>query len=450
MAYTPPESVIVYRLQRTFPEDRLRDRATEFALTDRERKFDVVAFFWALVLGFAADDDRTVQAFLERFVARSDVDTLAYTSFRNWFTPAVLDLLYDILEDHLDSLADETASESLRGRLERFRDVLIADASFVSLVDSAANVYNAHHEDTAGATVHLTESLSTGLPTRFEITDGSVHERSRFRVGPWVADALLVFDLGYYDFWLFDRIDANGGWFLTRLKRNANPECVEELRAWRGNAIPLEGRDLQAVLDDLQRDVIDVRATVSFRRQPSDGTRSQAARTFRVVGRWNDDEERYHLYITNLSAEAFTAAEIGQLYRVRWEVELLFKELKSTFGLDRVQVSEPVIIEALLVVAALSLVVSRVILDQLRELNAIEARATGEDPVEVRAAIPNPRGSAVIERHAELIHEYLMLELGYTWPDLDGLLLEFNQEPNPHRPRLREQVQFEAFPVALA
>ena len=57
-------------------------------------------------------------------------------------------------------------------------------------------------------------------------------ERSQLPTGEWVADSLLLFDFGYYSFWLFDRIDANDGWFVTRVKSNANPEIVEELRQW--------------------------------------------------------------------------------------------------------------------------------------------------------------------------------------------------------------------------
>ncbi|RQG89901.1 hypothetical protein EA462_07775 [Natrarchaeobius halalkaliphilus] len=36
---------------------------------------------------------------------------------------------------------------------------------------------------------------------------------------------------------------------------------------------------------------------------------------------------------------------------------------------------------------------------------------------------------------------YMMLELGYELPDLDSLLLWSSRDPNPHRPRLREQVE---------
>jgi len=193
---------------------------------------------------------------------------------------------------------------------------------------------------------------------------------------------------------------------------------IEELRPWRGNAISLAGKHLQDVLVDLHRDVIDVRAEASFRRQPSNGMRRWDTRTFRVVGIWNDGENRYHLHITNLSKETFAAAEITELHRLRWEVELLFRELKSSFALEGIWVSEPVIIEPLLVVAVPSLVVSRTILDQLRELEATAARTTGDEPAE----IPSERASKVVRRHADTIHCQLMLKRGYDWSGLDAVL----------------------------
>ncbi|MDW7539529.1 transposase, partial [Haloferax volcanii] len=153
--------------------------------------------------------------------------------------------------------------------------------------------------------LHLTESLSTGLPTRFRTTDGTTHERSQLPTGEWVADALILLDLGFYDFWLFDRIDKNDGWFVSRVKDDANFEIVEELRTWRGNSIPLEGESLQAVLDDLQRQEIDVRITLSFERKRGSG--ASATRTFRLVGLRNEKTDEYHLYLTNLARESYSA-----------------------------------------------------------------------------------------------------------------------------------------------
>jgi len=137
----------------------------------------------------------------------------------------------------------------------------------VSLYQDAADVYAATGDDQAELKLHLTESLSTGLPTRFQTTSGKTHGWSQLPTGEWVADALIMLDLGFYDFWLFDRIDQNGGWFVSRGKDNANFEIVEELRTWRGNSIPLEGKSLQAVLGDLHRQEIDVRIIPSFDRK---------------------------------------------------------------------------------------------------------------------------------------------------------------------------------------
>ena len=436
--YSPPDSVVVDRIQRAFPSDELRERARATNLVERERKFDIVALFYTLSFGFAAGSDRSLQAFLDRYVEMADCDELSYAAFHDWFEPGFVALLREILDDAIENL--DTGRTDLNGRLERFRDVLIADATIVSLYQDAADVYAATGEDQAELKLHLTESLSTGLPTRFRTTDGTTHERSQLPTGEWVADALILLDLGFYDFWLFDRIDQNGGWFVSRVKEDANFEIIEELRTWRGNSISLEGESLQAVLDDLQRQEIDVRITLSFDRKRGSGASS--TRTFRLVGLRNEESEEYHLYLTNLAREEYSAPDIAQLYRARWEVELLFKELKSRFGLDEIKTTDAYIIEALIIMAAISLMMSRVIVDELRSIETrqyeVEAAADADSSA---SRLPRRRCSLAVERHAHLIQLYLMIELGYELPDLDELLLWASRNPNPHRDRLREQVE---------
>jgi hypothetical protein len=81
VSYTPPDSVVVQRIQRAFPSDGLRNRAKATNLVQRERKRDIVALFYTLSFGFAAGSDRYIQAFLERYVELADVETLSYASF---------------------------------------------------------------------------------------------------------------------------------------------------------------------------------------------------------------------------------------------------------------------------------------------------------------------------------------------------------------------------------
>ncbi|MCL7411800.1 MAG: transposase, partial [Methanosarcinaceae archaeon] len=53
------------------------------------------------------------------------------------------------------------------------------------------------------------------------------------------------------------------------------------------------------------------------------------------------------------------AEDISVLYSARWEIELIFKKLKSRYGLDILPTSNPRVVEALLWVGILTLIVSR-------------------------------------------------------------------------------------------
>src|SRR6056297_2777345 len=105
MGYSPPDSVIVERIQRAFPSDELRERVRATNLVERQRKFDIVALFYTLAFGFAAGSDRSLQAFLERYVEMADCDELTYASFHDWFESGFVALLREILD------ADRTPKE---------------------------------------------------------------------------------------------------------------------------------------------------------------------------------------------------------------------------------------------------------------------------------------------------------------------------------------------------
>ena len=73
-----------------------------------------------------------------------------------------------------------------------------------------------------------------------------------------MRDRLLVFDLGYFRYQLFDCIDRNRGDFLSRLPLRANPRIVAAHRRWRGRNIALEGRRLDEIAGSLKCTELDV------------------------------------------------------------------------------------------------------------------------------------------------------------------------------------------------
>ncbi|GGI95687.1 hypothetical protein GCM10008995_02200 [Halobellus salinus] len=102
---------------------------------------------------------------------------------------------------------------------------------------------------------------------------------------------------------------------------------------------------------------------VSVKRRPYDESQSITPKRFRVVGvRDEDADDGHRLYITNLPSKEFSPAEVSALYRARWSVELLFRELKSRYELGSFQTEKAHIVRIQVLAALLTLVVSRAIL----------------------------------------------------------------------------------------
>jgi hypothetical protein len=179
-----------------------------------------------------------------------------------------------------------------------------------------------------------------------------------------VRGKLLLFDLGYYSFRAFSSIRREGGFFITRLKDGANPELRAIIHDTCTPVIQ-PGAKLRDVLARTGRDVIDVTADLRFKRRKYRGVAHGDSETFRIVAIRNPTTRKFHTYITNIDAERLDAAEIAATYAGRWAIELIFKELKSAYRIDHLASSKKHVVEALILTAVLTLIVSRQLLAAL-------------------------------------------------------------------------------------
>ena len=95
----------------------------------------------------------------------------------------------------------------------------------------------------------------------------------------------------------------------------------------------------------------------------------------RIVGLWDESHSMYHWYITNLPLE-IKAEEIGKLYSARWMIELLFRELKSSYKLESIPSRKSHVVEAFLYASLLTLLASRALLLAVRRWGALGERRT--------------------------------------------------------------------------
>ncbi|GAA4880530.1 transposase [Ferrimonas pelagia] len=81
----------------------------------------------------------------------------------------------------------------------------------------------------------------------------------------------------------------------------------------------------------------------------------------RMVLFWHQKEKRYLWWLTNLPREKFSTEDIMRLYRVRWQIELLFKEWQSFNNLKRFVTRQEHMVRGLTWASLLSLLVKRFI-----------------------------------------------------------------------------------------
>ncbi len=179
---------------------------------------------------------------------------------------------------------------------------------------------------------------------------------------------LVLFDRAYFKYRRFALIDENDGYFVSRLKQNANPVITAELREWRGRAIPLEGKQIHDVVNDLSRKY----STGASNRPP------RTARPVRgnsdaghdaclpVVGVRDEDADVYHLY-TATSCPARSSPRISRAVSVPTGETAVLVELKTQYELDEFDTNNPDVVKILLYAALLSLLVSRELLDLVTE-----------------------------------------------------------------------------------
>ena len=122
--------------------------------------------------------------------------------------------------------------------------------------------------------------------------------------------SIITFDKGYVDYAQYEEFTKNSIWYVTRLKDNAIYKAREEFD------IPDETDS--GVLKDEEVFLVY-------------GPNKKLEHRARRIAYWDSENERLFEFITNNFE--LTAEKVALIYKKRWQIELLFKQLKQNFPL---------------------------------------------------------------------------------------------------------------------
>lgn len=353
---------LIPALKALLPEERLSALGRTVAFIRRLREIRASVFLWSVVLSrFGAGRPAFEQA-------RQWYHRLAGAEF--WPRPfqmrfksaATVRLFERTFDDAVQTWRGKTRSRHPLARC--FPDVAVVDSTVLQVSDELRTIFRGTRSAVASLKVLLTISVFGLVPLHATVGPGNMHDMKLFpELDIFLPGTLLLFDKGFVAYERLAAIAAASLNYLCPMRQDGNPTIVHIRRAPKHVHDALrcspEGVRLRDVLPQDTRigknwdlDVILTSGNVKGRRPIQ-----TSARLVITPG----PGQTQCPYLTTLPANEWAPHVLREIYRLRWQVELVFKELKQHLNLEALNSKDKHAVQVFAWASLIALAVSRTV-----------------------------------------------------------------------------------------
>ena len=165
-----------------------------------------------------------------------------------------------------------------------------------------------------GIKVHANIHANEGVPSDIKFTSAATNDSFMLKPANYTSGDILAFDRAYIDYAKFEELTRNGVIYVTKMKKNL----------------------VYAISDDTMYMTSDGKMSyrvqyVTFTKCVKDG--KDIVHKARIITYVDIKKTRAKLISLLTNDMEMPIEEIVEIYRKRWEIELLFKQLKQNFPL---------------------------------------------------------------------------------------------------------------------
>ncbi len=330
------------QFKKTFCEAGLNALGKAVGFCKRRRDITPYRLCLGLVEVFAAGKVETIADIHRAFNARCRTD-VQYKPFHNQLAKAQFpEFMRAMCGRSLEQLACEALRFAEGSPFARFERIELQDGTSFAVKSTLRERFPGRFRKVSPAAVelHVTLDLLSEQASSIVLTPDTDSEAQYLPDPETLAACLVMGDRGYFKKEYLRDVAAHGGSFIIKGKAGMNPKVVfaasedgVERKSWCNKGL----RDIKGKLLKSQRMDMDVQ-------WPLKGGPFRC----RLIVSWNPETKAYQYLLTNLSRAEFSVDDILDGYRLRWQIELMFKEWKSHANLHAFDTSNPYIAEGLI------------------------------------------------------------------------------------------------------
>jgi len=336
-------STMVRQFKHTFDEESLNELGKATRLCQREREATPYRLMVTLMEAFScgkldsiADIHRTFNALCEREVQYKPFhNQLAKRGFPQFVRLMLTRLLNDLACTVLRFAPDSPFAG--------FEHILMQDGTSFAVKPTLADTFPGRFTTISPAAVelHVNLDLASEVVEHVTLSADSAGEREFLPAVEDMRACLVLADRGYFSKKYFRALEQSGGCFIVRGKTDINP-LIHKAIGPHGHEVKwFRNKRLKAVKSRLSRyQHLDM--TVRF------DSGGEVFECRLVVHPHIRRDATPRFLLTNLAPETFSPEHISDGYRLRWQVELLFKEWKSHANLRAFDTANANIAEGLI------------------------------------------------------------------------------------------------------
>lgn len=274
----------------------------------------------------------------------------------------------------------------------RFADVVVVDSTLMQLNDSLRKAFKGARAAASSIKTLLTISVFGLVPLHAQLIEGSAHDMTLFPPLDLFRKSdggtLLLFDKGFVAYERLRSIAEARLHYLCPMRLNGNALILAVHRGPKYVRVALrrhpEGvwlRDLLPAGKKIQK-AWDVEV-VLWPRTEARSKEEVSTRLVLVPG----PKGAQRPYLTTLNSREWTPAAVAEIYRLRWQVELVFKELKQFLNLQSLPSKDRHAVQVFAWASLIALALSRTVSACLCPLNRLVGLAANLRPALVTRAL---------------------------------------------------------------